>query len=97
MSDRSIPPLDSLLEHRSWVRAVARRLLRDEHAAEDLAQEAWLRVMRSPPDPERDPKPWLRRVLKNLASNRRRGEARRTKRETAWRPMRSSTPPAGSP
>ncbi len=89
MSDRSIPPLDSLLEHRSWVRAVARRLLRDEHAAEDLAQEAWLRVMRSPPDPERDPKPWLRRVLKNLASNRRRGEARRTKRETAWRPTPS--------
>lgn len=79
--DRSLPPLDSLLEHRSWVQAFARRLLRDEAAADDLAQEAWIRALRSPPDPARDPKPWLRRVLKNLASNARRGAGRRAKHE----------------
>ncbi len=93
MSDRPHPPLESLFEHRGWVRAVARRLLRDEHAAEDLAQEAWVRVMRSPPDPERDPKPWLRRVLKNLAINRHRGETRRAKRETAQREERPQRSP----
>ena len=79
--DRPIPPLESLLQHRSWVEAVARRLLRDEAAAEDLAQEAWIRALRSPPDPARDPKPWLRRVLKNLASNTRRSAGRRARHE----------------
>ncbi len=93
MSHRDHPPLDSLLEHRTWVRAVARRLLRDEHAAEDLAQEAWTRALRSPPDPERDPKPWLRRVLKNAASNMRRGDSRRTQREAAWREQREQRTP----
>jgi len=81
--DRPLPPLDNLLQHRAWVSAVARRLLRDEQAAEDLAQEAWLRALRSPPDPARDPKPWLRRVLKNLASNARRGAGRRAHHESA--------------
>lgn len=94
MSNQSIPPLDRLLEHRGWVRAVARRLLRDEHAAEDLAQEVWARALRSPPDPDRDPRPWLRRVLKNLASNRFRGEGRRQRRETAWRDRRVQQTPA---
>ena len=93
MTENPIPSLESLLAHRRWVRGVARRLLRDEHAAEDLAQEAWVRAMRSPPDPERDPKPWLRRVLKNLASNVRRGEGRRQKRETAWRESREQRSP----
>lgn len=81
--DRPLPPLESLLRHRAWVCAVARRLLRDEQAAEDLAQEAWVRALRSPPDPDRDPKPWLRRVLKNLASNARRGAGRRARHEHA--------------
>ena len=84
MPDNPIPSLDNLLAHRRWVQGVARRLLRDEAAAEDLAQEAWVRVMRSPPDFARDPKPWLRRVLKNLASNTRRGagQKRQHSRET---------------
>ncbi len=47
-----------------------------------------------PPDPDRDPRPWLRRVLKNLASNRWRGERRRTAHESAWRDVRPQRTPA---
>ena len=92
--DSPLPPLSSLVEHRSWVRAVARRLVRDEHAAEDLAQDAWVQTMRSPPAADRDPRPWLRRVLENLASNRRRGAGRRRRHEHAWRDQRAQRSPA---
>ncbi len=93
MTENPTHSLEHLLSHRRWVQGVARRLLRDEQAAEDVAQEAWVRAMASPPDPERDPKPWLRRVLKNLASNTLRGEGRRQKREDAWRPSRERRSP----
>lgn len=94
MPDSTIPGLKTLLEHRSWVRAIARRLVHNAADAEDLAQEAWVRVMRSPPDPDRDPRPWLRRVLQNLARNRWRGERRRTARESAWRERQPQRSPA---
>lgn len=33
-----------LLEEANWVHALARRLVRDPHLAEDVAQEAWLQL-----------------------------------------------------
>jgi len=94
MSDTPAPDLDALLQHRSWVRAVARRLVLDEHEAADLEQDAWMAALRRPPDADRDPRPWLRRVLTNLASNRRRAAGRRTRREHDWREARSQRTPA---
>ena len=40
---------DELLEHVTFVRALARSLLRDESDADDAAQDTYLAAVRSPP------------------------------------------------
>lgn len=53
--------------------AVARRMLRDDAEAEDVAQEALLRLWRMAADLEIGPagaRPWLRRVVSNLCIDR---------------------------
>jgi RNA polymerase sigma-70 factor (ECF subfamily) len=53
--------------------AVARHMLRDEAEAEDVAQEAMLRLWRSASELELGPggiRPWLRRVVSNLCIDR---------------------------
>jgi RNA polymerase sigma-70 factor (ECF subfamily) len=79
MSDPS-PSAEVLLEHRAFVRAIARGLLGDEHAAEDVAQESLLAGLHRPP---RGPnvRAWLGAVARNLALMARRAEARRQRRE----------------
>ena len=65
--------------HLSGVLAVARRMVRDEAEAEDVAQEAMLRLWRSADDLEVGPqglRPWLRRVVSNLCVDRMRSGRR---------------------
>jgi RNA polymerase sigma-70 factor (ECF subfamily) len=76
-------PAESLLRHRAFVRALARSLVRDEHAAEDLVQETWLTALRSPPRSAAALPAWLARVVRTRAQNAARGEARRVAREAA--------------
>ncbi len=73
--------LEDLLAHRAWVRRVARALVLDESRADDLEQETWLRVLQGPAP--RHPRAWLGTLLRNAASNLRRGEQRRAFHE-AW-------------
>jgi len=40
--------LDELLRHDGFVRGLARRLILDPDAAEDLAQEAWVAALEGP-------------------------------------------------
>jgi RNA polymerase sigma-70 factor, ECF subfamily len=59
--------------HLSVMLAVARRMLRDDGEAEDVAQEAMLRLWRSSDRLEVGPhgvRPWLRRVVSNLCIDR---------------------------
>ncbi len=59
--------------HLAGVVAVARRMLRDEAEAEDVAQEAMLRLWRSADGLEIGApglRPWLRRVVSNLCVDR---------------------------
>lgn len=72
---------DRLLEHASWVRALGVRLA-GASDGEDVAQEAWLVALASG-DGVRAPTAWLRGVLRKLTSERRRGAARRARREAA--------------
>ena len=81
--------LEELLAHRAWVRRVARALVLDESRADDLEQEAWLRALEGPT--VRSPKAWLGTVLRNAASNLRRGETRRRDHEASTSP--GSAPP----
>jgi RNA polymerase sigma factor (sigma-70 family) len=59
--------------HISVVAGIARRMLKDEAEAEDIAQEAMLRLWRSAAGLELGPgglRPWLRRVTSNLCIDR---------------------------
>ncbi len=70
------------------LRALARRLLADEHAVEDAVQETWVRTLDR--GPERDgagtderPRRWMETVLRNVVRDRHRRGARRAARESA--------------
>jgi RNA polymerase sigma-70 factor (ECF subfamily) len=76
----SSPPhseTDLLLAHGAWIRALARRLVADEHHAEDLAQETWLAALRRRGNPVRAFRPYLAGVLSNLTRQTLRSRARR--------------------
>lgn len=57
-------------QHGPGLMAVARGICRDAGAAEDVVQEAFLKLWRTPPDgPEKVVPTWLRRVVINLSIN----------------------------
>lgn len=59
--------------HLPTILAIGRRMLRDEAEAEDVAQEAMLRLWRNAAGLELGPggvRPWLRRVVSNLCIDR---------------------------
>ncbi len=80
MSD-SGPAFQSLLVHASFVRRVARAILGDEHAAEDVTQETWRAALEHPPREERESKPWLGTLARNFARRVQRERVRRRSRE----------------
>ena len=72
---------DLLLGQADFVRALARSLLADPGAAEDVAQEALVAGLERPPQEAGALRGWLARVVRNLALQLGRGEARRAARE----------------
>jgi RNA polymerase sigma-70 factor (ECF subfamily) len=65
--------------HLASMVSVARRMLRNDTEAEDIAQEAFLRLWRSSATLEIGPygiRPWLRRVVSNLCLDRVRSQGR---------------------
>ncbi len=81
--------LDGLLREDDWLRRMARKLVGDSHASEDLVQDAWVAAISR----GRSERPWLFGVLRNL----RREGARRTIREQDARstvPQPPDSPPA---
>ncbi|MFK7739570.1 MAG: RNA polymerase sigma factor [Planctomycetota bacterium] len=84
-----------LREHASALRALAADLLRSPDRAEDAVQETMLRAWRSPPRQQRGMLPWLSTVLRRVASNERRSDARRRTREATAASLATST--AGVP
>lgn len=77
---RPPPPddLEALLAHSTWVRSLARGLVHDANAADDLVQGTWVAALDRPPRPGSNLEGWLATVVRNLALRRRRSEARRT-------------------
>ena len=72
-----------MAQHAGPLTLYARQLL-DDHAAEDVVQEALFRLSREKSDIE-NPVAWLYRTVRNGAISRKRGDLRREKRETAIR------------
>ena len=71
-------PAELFNRHHLSVFRYLRRMAGSDEQAEDLTQEVFLRVLRSPPsDPDLREKAWLFRTARNLLLNLRRDEARR--------------------
>lgn len=77
----NLPDPEALLQHREFLRGLARQLLGDEHLAEDVVQESYIAALTTPPRSAEAMRSWLARVVTRRASNRRRGESRRRQRE----------------
>ena len=73
--------LDELLAHASWLRRLARQLVKRQMDVDDLTQETWTATLRRLPERGRPPRPWLAEVMRNLVRMRVRGERRRRVRE----------------
>lgn len=72
---------DELLRHSGFVRSLAHGLLGDAHAADDVAQETWIRALERPPGNLGSLRYWLGSVTRNLAWNAQRSRAHRISRE----------------
>jgi RNA polymerase sigma-70 factor (ECF subfamily) len=75
------PTPETLLSHAAWIRILARALVRDEHAADDIAQDAIVVALEHPHALDRSPHAWFARVVHNLAHTHSRAETRRKVRE----------------
>jgi RNA polymerase sigma-70 factor (ECF subfamily) len=72
---------ETILEDQGFLQRLARGLVRDEHSADDLVQQAWVAALEHPPRDRGPLRSWLARVTRNLAINLARRETRRTERE----------------
>ena len=77
----SIDP-ETLLAHRAWIRCIARSLVADENAVDDIEQRTWLKAIENR-GPIRSLRGWLRRVVRSAAIDEHRSESRRRRREAA--------------
>ena len=77
-------PPDLVLENLDWVRALSRRLVSDAASADDLVQRAWLAAQGRRPSSGSpvNVRAWLAGVLRNLARDQWRREARQYQRES---------------
>jgi RNA polymerase sigma-70 factor (ECF subfamily) len=73
----------ALLAQREWVRRVARALVADVNAAEDLEQDLWVEVLQRPPRVRSSLRGWLAAALRSRLLNVRRSDSRRARRELA--------------
>lgn len=73
--------LERLLNSAGQVRRLARGIAGSPSRGEDLAQEAWVSMLERPPAEGVPLLPWITGVVRNLARQERRSEARRQARE----------------
>ncbi|MBK9386128.1 MAG: RNA polymerase sigma factor [Planctomycetes bacterium] len=79
MSDSA--SVSEIVAQREFLRRLARALLRDEHAAEDVAQDALLHALEAGPAALRSPRAWLARVVRRRSARWKRRETQRAERE----------------
>ena len=72
-----------LLAHEAFVRSLARSLVAHEEDVRDLVQETWVRALSSRAHKLANPRAWLARVVRNLASDQHRRTANRRAHEGA--------------
>lgn len=81
MTTATAARLEQLVTETVWLRRLARSLVSDQATADDLVHDAYLVAAERPPPDDRPLRPWLARVMVNLARMRGRSAKRRVKRE----------------
>src|SRR5262249_53030483 len=71
---------EELLRHVTWLRALARALVRPDDV-DDVVQETWPAARARPPGSAAALRAWLERVVRNVARQFARGAERRARRE----------------
>lgn len=77
------PTPEQLLADAAWLKRLAVTLAGNEADADDLVQESWIAAWSREPDSERPLRPWLAKVVRDLAGMKRRSARRRATREEA--------------
>lgn len=90
--DASAANLEALLAQQAWMQRLARRLVLDEAARDDLVQSAWLDLLKRPPRPGAGLRGFLATLLRRRAAKRKRESTRRERRERGHAPRESSLP-----
>lgn len=81
MSEALPPSVQAIRDNDEFVRRLARSLMRDPAAADDLAQDAWITALRQEQRPVASLRGWLAGVMRNRARDLSREAARRARRE----------------
>ena len=84
-----------LLDHVAWIRELAKHLVTDESARDDLVQETCVRALERAPNDVGRIRQWLAAVMRNLVHQRARGDARRQTREEQTARAEALEPAAG--
>lgn len=84
---------EALLADLTWLRALARHLVRDPHHADDVAQRTIVAALETPPTPDVPRRPWLAHVARNFARQLLRSERRRAQHESLWTPCGEASAP----
>jgi RNA polymerase sigma factor (sigma-70 family) len=77
MGNQPAVDLSLLLAHERWAGRLARALVHDDDIAEDIVQEARVSFWRSAPTQSASVRAWLRAVIRNLAHDQGRVQARK--------------------
>jgi len=85
---------EQLLADAAWLRRLAASLAGNAADADDLVQESWIAVWRRRPEADRSLRPWLAKVVRDVAGMTRRSERRRVAREQAAVDPREVVSPA---
>jgi RNA polymerase sigma-70 factor (ECF subfamily) len=76
-----MPTAEQMLEDVAWLKRLATTLAGNSDDADDLVQESWIAAWRRQPDAGRPMRPWLAKVVRDLAGMKHRSERRRSARE----------------
>lgn len=87
-----MPDVAKILGEAEWLTRLARSLTGSAADADDVVQDTFAAALRSPPDPDRPVRPWLRRVATNIVRMRHRGRVRRDAREAMIDQITEPTP-----
>ncbi len=76
-----MPSAEQMLQDAAWLKRLATTLANDKDDADDLVQESLIAMWRRQPDGSRPLRPWLAKVVRDLAGMKRRSDRRRAARE----------------